>query len=237
MKRMKFSLILIICIILHGCSIKPNQTEVIYKESDNKILIAYFTRLNNTVTTDIDDIISGGGPYGSIEKNDLDALSSASIQISKDSYIGNTEKVAYIINNAIGGDLFSIETENKYPVQYDSLVALGEKENVTDFQPTLSTEVNNMDDYKIVFIGFPDWYYDVPMAIKSFVKSYDFSNKIVIPFCTSAGSGFAGSLKTLKSLLPENAKIQEGLTIHFKNLDDCDGEVIEWLNEIGFDTN
>lgn len=235
MKRNKYIYIVFVSILLIGCSsIENNKKEQVVIKNNKNVLIAYFTRLDNTETEDIGDIFAGGGPYGSIDSSDIDSLSSASIQTDHDKYLGNTERVANTINNFVNGTTFSIQTKNKYPVNYDELIDQGNRENAQNIRPELISQVKNMETYDIVFLGFPDWYYDCPMAICSFIESYDFKNKIIIPFCTSAGSGFARSLDTIKSLLPENTTVLEGLAIDMKEVDDCENKIINWLNNLNF---
>ena len=102
------------------------------QESDSHhILIAYFTRLDNTEAP-LDEIIQGGGPYGflgdSFESADVDAIASASITVVDGHAQGNVETMAQIIQNTVGGDLFSIQTADSYPVNYDELIDLGGEE-------------------------------------------------------------------------------------------------------------
>lgn len=94
-------------------------------------MIAYFTRLDNA-DGEIDDIIRGGGPYGeigdSLEDADMDVVSSASITIYNDQIQGNTQIIAQMIQENVGGDLFSIRTKEQYPADYDELIDLGGEE-------------------------------------------------------------------------------------------------------------
>ena len=132
--------------------------------ADQNILIAYFTRLDNTDAT-LDEIIQGGGPYGSLgdsfESADVDAIVSASITVVNGQAQGNVETMAQMIQNTVGGDLFSIQTADSYPVNYDELIDLGGEEKSAAARPELSTQMENMADYDVIFLGYPNWWYDM----------------------------------------------------------------------------
>ena len=215
---------------------KTAGDELMEEESDEtKILIAYFTRLDNT-DEEIDEILLGGGPYGSLgdslEGADMDAISSASIQVAEGEIYGNTETFARMIQKSLRGDLFSIQTVQGYPTDYDELIDQGGEEKNRVARPELESHVENMDDYDIVFLGYPNWWYDMPMPVYSFLEEYDFSGKTVIPFATSAGSGFSGTIDTLQEMLPDAVIVDEGLHIPMKNVSEAEEEVADWLEEI-----
>lgn len=205
------------------------------QQLDTDILIAYFTRLDNT-DADVDEIIQGGGPYGfvgnSLEDADIDALSSASIAIIDGQPQGNVETLAEMIQEITGGDLFSIRTTETYPVDYDELIDRGGEEKGDNIRPELSVYLDNMEDYEIVFIGFPNWWNDMPMAVYSFFEEYDFSGKRVIPFAASAGSGFSDTKSSIRNLLPDAEVEENGLHIPMRNVADSRPQVEEWLEEL-----
>lgn len=101
-----------------------------------------------------------------------------------------------MIQQETRGELFRIETEKTYPSDYDELVDYGREEPDEDSRPTLSSHVENMDEYDVVFLGYPNWWFDMPMAVYSFLDEYDFSGKTNIPFCTHGGSGFSNTVAT-----------------------------------------
>lgn len=170
---------------------------------EQNILIAYFTRLDNTDAT-LDEIVQGGGPYGSLgdslEDADVDAIASASITMMDGEAQGNVETMAQMIAAVTGGDLFSIQTAQKYPVNYDELIDLGGEEKSQGVRPELAAHVNNMEQYDVIFLGYPNWWYDMPMALYSFLEEYDFAGKTIIPFATSADSGFSGTISTIQEM-------------------------------------
>lgn len=197
--------------MLSGCGAAEYQnktTAVLETEvmAESRVLIAYFTRLDNT-EAELEEILQGGGPYGplgdTLEGENLDAVTSASIQLIGGDVQGSTEEIARMIQKEIDGDLFSIQTMERYPVDYDTLIDQGGNEKNEGASPELSSHVAHMEDYDIVFLGFPSWWYDMSMPVYSFLEEYDFSGKTVIPFVTSASSGFSDAIDTLGTLLPE----------------------------------
>ena len=200
------------------------------------ILIAYFTRLDNTDAT-LDEIIQGGGPYGSLgdsfESADVDAIASASITVVDGQAQGNVETMAQIIQNTVGGDLFSIQTADSYPVNYDELIDLGGEEKSAAARPELSTQVENMADYDVIFLGYPNWWYDMPMAMYSFLEEYDLSGKTIIPFAASAGSGFSGTISSIQELEPEAVVMENGLHIAMGDVANGQAEIETWISELG----
>ena len=126
---------------------------------------------------------------------------------------GVTAKLAEKLANAIGADAFEIVPEAPY-TQADlnwmdkksrSTVEMNDRSS----RPSIKSVVENMDQYKTVFVGFPIWWYREPSIIDTFMESYDFSGKTVIPFATSGGSGLGDSYKNLQALAP-GAKVIDG---------------------------
>lgn len=207
------------------------------KEHSPKILIAYFTRLDNT-EAELEEILQGGGPYGplgsSLEDADLDAVASASIQLIEGEVQGSTEAVARMIQEQTGGELFSIRTAQTYPVHYDTLIDQGGEERNQGVRPELISHVENMEEYDVVFLGFPNWWYDMPMAVYSFLEAYDFSGKTVIPFVTSASSGFSGTIDRMKNLMPEAAVVEPGFAVRMGDVPEAGSDIAAWLEGLEY---
>lgn len=207
------------------------------KDQESKVLIAYFTRLDNT-EAELEEILQGGGPYGplgdTLESENLDAVASASIQLIDGDVQGSTEAIARMIQKRTGGELFSIQTMNSYPVDYDTLIDQGGDEKNERARPELSSHVEHMEDYDIVFLGFPSWWYDMPMPVYSFMEEYDFSGKTVIPFVTSASSGFSDAIDILETLLPGASIVEDGFQVRMGDVAAAEPEVISWLENLGF---
>lgn len=225
---MKKILIILMALILVGCQSTENkdtsstqeQTHQLeetvddQEKKDQKILVAYFSRVGNTDFP-----------------NDIDTSSSASVIVDGDTLIGNTEYIANMIVEQTGGDKFLIQTQTKYSADYDVLVDQQQGERDKNSRPTLATHVENFDSYDVIYLGFPNWWYGMPMPVYSFLEEYDFSSKTIIPFNTSGGSGFSDSINEIKEICP-NATVLEGYTTSGSSVqNDCE-EIIEWINEV-----
>jgi flavodoxin len=124
----------------------------------------------------------------------------------------NTRAVAEIIHDNVGGDLVGLELVTPYPADYKTTVAQVAKENETEFLPILKTKVDNIEDYDVIFVGFPTWGMQLPPPMKSFLKHYELSGKIVVPFNTNGGYGIGSTFETVKQLCPDS-KVLEGFSI------------------------
>ena len=102
---------------------------------------------------------------------------------------GNTKAIANYIKDLTGGDLFEIQTAKPYPADYHACTEVAKKEKNDNARPALKEKVKNMEEYDIIFIGFPNWWGTMPMPILTFLESYKLEGKIVIPFCTHGGGG------------------------------------------------
>lgn len=142
------------------------------------------------------------------------------------SHSGNTKRVAEQIHNLVGGEMFEIKTVTLYSAGYQESVDVAKKEKETNARPALSTKVDNMADYDVIFIGYPIWWHTAPMPVYTFLESYDLSGKTVIPFCTSYNSDIAESMDAIRGLCP-NANILEGLTANDAS------KIDPWLSRIG----
>lgn len=145
--------------------------------------------------------------------------------------MGNTESVAMEIQKQTGGDLFAIKTVREYPADHRECSKIASEELEKDARPELSTHIENMSDYKTIYIGFPIWVYREPMAIRTFLEEYDFSGKTIIPFCTSMAVGIDASVEDIKSLCPKS-EILEGLRLSTEK-EDYSGQVSGWLSRLG----
>ncbi|MCE5200925.1 MAG: flavodoxin [Synergistaceae bacterium] len=142
------------------------------------------------------------------------------------SHSGNTKRAAEQIHRLVGGDIVEIKTVTPYPAGYNECIEVAKTEKETNARPELSTKVENMNSYDVVFVGYPIWWYTAPMPIYTFLGSYDLSGKTVIPFCTSGGSKITESMGAIKNLCP-NSNILEGLTANDAN------KIEPWLTRIG----
>lgn len=186
------------------------------ENDETNILVAYFSYAENT---DLPD--------------DVDASATASVQVWNDETTGNTGVVAAMIAEATGADLFSIRTVEQYPDTYDATLDRGQEERNTGARPELAAHVENPERYDVIFLGYPNWWGDMPMALYSFLEEEDLSGKTIVPFVTSGGSGFSDTIRTIESMEPD-ATVQDGLSIRSTSVTDAEDQVNEWLGELGY---
>lgn len=148
------------------------------------------------------------------------------------SYSGNTKGIAEQIQEQTGADIFEIKTTQEYPEDYDEVLDQAQEEQQANARPELNATVDNIQDYDVVFLGYPNWWGDMPMAVYSFLDTYDLSGKTVIPFCTHGGSGLSGTEGNIASEEP-GATMMEGVAIQDSNLDGAGTEIEEWLSDLG----
>ena len=148
--------------------------------------------------------------------------------------LGNTQYVAYIIQENTGADIFRIEPETPYPTDHDTLVDLAAEEQDNDARPALKATINNLDQYDTIFIGYPNWWGDMPMILYSFFDEHDFSGKTIIPFNTHGGSGFSNTISTIAELEPEATVNENGFTVSRDYVQDAEQDIVGWLNELGY---
>ena len=202
--------------IVDSLETSQNINALNISNTQNKILIAYFTWSDNTVVENPDSI-------------DVDAETSASVLSP-----GNAELIANWIAEETGGDLFSIKTQNKYSSDYDECLNQARKERDNNERPALVGRVNNIDDYDVIFLGFPNWWYTCPMAVFTFVESYDLSGKTIIPFCTHGTGGLSRTIRDLKNILPENCEVLEAIGVYRPEVKNSKNKVLDWLKKLGY---
>jgi len=150
---------------------------------------------------------------------------------------GNTHIVADAIAKALGAKTFEIKTVKQYPANYRETTQVAQQERSSNARPEMAAKVDNMQDYDVIFLGYPIWWSDMPMVIYTFMESYDFKGKTIIPFCTSAGDVLTGK----ESNIPKYAKgatVLQGLGIEGKRAQEnpagIEPEIKAWLGKLGF---
>jgi len=151
------------------------------------------------------------------------------------SHSGNTREIANQIHNKVGGDLFEIVTVDPYPTDYNACVDQAGREQRNNYRPQLAAKVENMNSYDVVFVGYPNWWGTMPMAVFTFLENYDFSGKTIIPYCTHEGSALGRSVDDIKKLCPKST-ILNGLAIRGSSVKTAQDRVAEWLRGIGITT-
>lgn len=148
------------------------------------------------------------------------------------SMTGNTQTVAEMIHNQVGGDILRLETVQEYPTDYDELVDYAQNEQSENARPQLKTSIENISNYDVIFLGYPNWWSDMPMPVYSFLDEYDLSGKTIAPFITHGGSGLSSTPEKIKQEEP-SATVTNGLAVYGDDVDSSNTDVTNWLNEIG----
>lgn len=181
--------------------------------SGSNILIVYFTAAEN----------SG-----------VDAEASASYSDVNGEPKGRMQALAEMIQDETGGDIFSIHTTQTYPADPGELIDYADQEQAEDARPELANHIENLDSYDTVFIGFPNWWADMPQPLYTFFDEYDFSGKTIIPFNSHNGSRFSNTIATIGELEPDATVIENGFTINEREVPDAADDIAAWLDEIGY---
>lgn len=148
---------------------------------------------------------------------------------------GNTERIAEIIEEKTSGTKIQLETVKDYPADYRSVYDVALEERNTSARPELKTKIEHMEDYNTIFVGYPIWHGDVPMAIRTFLEEYDFSKKTIIPFCTSASSRPDTSFAHVEESAA-GADVLTGFWSNSAGLQSLDQSVPEWIDTLGINT-
>ncbi len=169
----------------------------------NKILIAYFSR-------------SGQNYYhGKII----------------DLKIGNTEVAAKKIQSLTGATLFKIEPVKDYPKGYNETTKVAMEELRTKARPELADQLETIDFYDVILLGFPSWWGTMPMPVFTFLEEFRWKNKRIIPFCTHEGSGFGDSIRDIEKTC-SNSKVDDGLEVLGYQVGEMDDRLRKWLNRL-----
>lgn len=216
-----------------GCGNSESQTE--------------FTTAEETyaaVLTDSDDTVEAAAnetqAAALAEETEITSEAAPEVQESKVlvayfSATNTTEGVAERIANGLNADIYEIVPETPYTdadLNYnDNNSRTTIEMNDPDARPAISGSVEDMERYDIVFIGYPIWWGEAPRIVSTFMESYDFSSKTIVPFCTSGGSGMGSSAENLEQLTSG----AEWLSGRRLNGDDSQDTVMEWVNDLDLD--
>lgn len=166
----------------------------------SKILIAYFTVH---------------------ETDGVDTVAGVSRVVKNGEVLGNTQYIAGIIQDTLGGDLFKIETVQEYPGSHSPLLEFAYNEKSENARPELSSQIENFDEYDVVFVGYPNWNADLPIPLYTFFEEYDFGGKTIIPFVTHGGSGFSSTVRTIRELESNASVTDNNLSVSRNNVPDA----------------
>jgi len=148
------------------------------------------------------------------------------------SHSGNTREIANQIHENVGGSIIEIVTVDPYPKNYDEVVKQAKQELQSGYQPALKTEVEDMESYEKVFVGYPNWWGTVPRPVATFLSEYDLSGKTVVPFCTHEGSRLGRSVTDITRFCPRST-ILDSLAVRGRYVKNAQNEVSNWLHKIG----
>ncbi len=181
-------------------------------KSSTNILVAYFSWADNAILAD-----------------DVDAVASPSVIAP-----GNVQQLAGWVQQQTGGDLFSIRVTDPYPSDWDDCLARANQERGDNARPELVENVENLEKYDVVFLGYPNWWYVVPMALLSFLENNDLSEKQVYLFCSHGTGGLANSVDIITEALPDG-DISDNIFDCYEEEAPSSQEAMEsWLTELGY---
>lgn len=179
---------------------------------DSNILVAYFSWADNAIL-----------------EEDVDAVTSPSVIAP-----GNVQELAGWVQEQTEGDLFSIRVAEPYSSDWDECLSRANDERGDDARPQLVENVENLDQYDTVFLGYPNWWYGVPMALLSFLEENDLSGKQVYLFCSHGTGGVADSVDIIEEAIP-NAEISDNVfDCYEEDASSSQDEIQSWLGELGY---
>ena len=181
----------------------------------SNILVAYFSRVGNTVWAD-----------------GVDAVTSASLNVVNGEFAGNAQLLAQMAQAVTDGDLFLIQTVDTYPSDYRETTNVASVEQSDNARPALATHVSNMDQYDTIVLIYPNWWGTLPQALYTFLEEYDFSGKTILPLCTHEGSRMGSSERAIAGLCP-GATLLDGLAVRGASAASAQSEVETWINSSG----
>lgn len=149
--------------------------------------------------------------------------------------VGNTELVANLIHEKVESELFPIETVDSYPGDYTKTTEIAQNQLRNNSRPEITKTVCQMQNYDVIFLGYPNWWGTMPMAVWTFLESYDFSGKTIVPFCTHEGSGMGHSEQDIKKICT-GAKVLAGLPLKGAYVQSATAvelkkDIYNWLNK------
>ena len=145
---------------------------------------------------------------------------------------GHTKSVANDIHKKMGGDLVEIEVVNPYPADYHETTEVAKKEQKENARPPIKTRIPNLDQYDVIFLGYPNWWSSMPMPVYTFIEENKLDGKTIAPFVTHGGGGLGHSIEDLKKLAP-HSKILKPLAVSGNIADRAEHDVLNWLEGLG----
>ena len=143
---------------------------------------------------------------------------------------GNTEKAAKMIARETGSELFRIDQKEPYAADYKTCIAQAKADLKANKRPELTSLPKNLDAYDEIYLGYPNYWGTMPMAVYTFLESFDFTGKVIHSFCTNEGSGLCDTVNEIRKTV-EGAVVKPGLSICGSDVDRADREIRKWISE------
>lgn len=144
--------------------------------------------------------------------------------------VGNTEIAAGFIQEVTGADLFRIEPVQAYAAGYNECIAQAQADQKRGARPELKSYPDGLDGYDTIYLGYPNYWGTMPMAVFTFLEHFDFAGKTIRPFCTHEGSGMGSSERDIQKLCP-GAKVERGLAIHGGSVKNAGDAIRKWIKK------
>ena len=190
-----------------------SSTEQPSDTQESGVLVAYFSWADNAV-------IDG----------EVDAVASPSVTAP-----GNVQQLAQWVSERTGGALFSIQVTDPYSSDWDACLERANQERAEDARPELTASVEQLERYDTVFLGYPNWWYGVPMALLSFLEENDLSDKQVYLFCSHGTGGLASSVEQIDEALPDSTALSENIfDVYEEDAASSQQDILAWLEELGY---
>ena len=190
-----------------------SSTEQPSNAQESGVLVAYFSWADNAV-------IDG----------EVDAVASPSVTAP-----GNVQQLAQWVSERTGGDRFSIQVTEPYSSDWDACLERANQERAEDARPELTASVEQLERYDTVFLGYPNWWYGVPMALLSFLEENDLSDKQVYLFCSHGTGGLASSVEQIDEALPDSTALSENIfDVYEEDASSSQQDILAWLEELGY---
>lgn len=141
--------------------------------------------------------------------------------------VGNTEKAAQMIAEAVGGELFKIQQKVPYAEDYETCIRQAKADQQIHARPELETLPGSLEGYDEIYLGYPNYWGDLPMAVYSFLEAFDWMGKTIRPFCTHEGSGLSGTERKI-ALAAKGANVAPGLAILGSRVEQAGEEIKRW---------
>ena len=177
-------------------------------------------------------VAGSGSVTGTALQQDYGASDNENVLIAYFSWGGNTAGIAGEIQRQTGADLFEITLVNPYSNDYNTVLDEAQRDQNEQARPELANHIENMEDYDVIILGYPNWWASIPMPIASFLEEYDFEGKTIIPFCSHGGGRFGQSLTAIAKLAPD-AVMGEALSVHYSGGATLNEEISQWLDVNG----